>query len=156
MSEFLFDQLEFARTGTLNALEGVSESKAKKVHAGLNNNILWNLGHLYMSLERFAFHYASEPLQIPEGFAKFFGGGTKPADWVGEPPSLVEVVDLLKAQPNRVRDKLQGRLNQPVAEPVAIRSLSFKTLAETLSFSLLHEGMHNQNIKVIRRLVEQE
>jgi hypothetical protein len=81
MNEFILDQLEFVRTATLSAVEGLSDTEANVVPQGFNNNILWNLGHIYLVQERI-FHFAQEPLNIPEGFAKFFGSRIKPADWV--------------------------------------------------------------------------
>ena len=152
MSEYLFDHLAFARATTLLVVEGVSESGATKIPEGFNNNILWNLGHVYLSLERFALHFAGEPVQIPESFATFFGGGTKPVDWVGEPPALAEVLELLKEQPNRIREKLQNRLNETVAQPITIRNVKLSTVGELLSFSLFPEGMHVQNLKILRRV----
>ncbi|HZW82387.1 MAG TPA: DinB family protein [Candidatus Deferrimicrobium sp.] len=151
MNEFILDQLDFVRTATLSAVEGLSDTEANAVPEGFSNNILWNLGHIYFVQERI-FHFAKEPLNIPEGFAQFFGSGTKPADWVGQPPAFSEVVGLLKAQPQRIRESLQKRLNEQVAEPFKIRTLEMKTLAEVLTFMLYHEGNHAQNIKTIKRL----
>jgi uncharacterized damage-inducible protein DinB len=151
MNEFILDQLEFVRTATLSAVEGLSDTEANVVPQGFNNNILWNLGHIYLVQERI-FHFAQEPLNIPEGFAKFFGSGTKPADWVGQPPAFSEICELLKAQPQRIRERLQNRLNEQVAEPFKIRNLEMRTIAEVLTFMLYHEGTHTQNIKTIKRL----
>jgi uncharacterized damage-inducible protein DinB len=151
MNEYILDQLEFVRTATLSAVEGLSEGEANAVPEGFSNNILWNLGHIYFVQERI-FHFAQEPLSVPEGFAKFFGSGTKPADWVEQPPALSVVCELLREQPQRIRESLRKRLNEPVAEPFKIRSLEMRTLAEVLTFMLYHEGTHIQNIKTIKRL----
>lgn len=150
MGEFIFAQVDFARQATLSLLEGVSDDQAKTVPAGFNNSILWNLGHIYLVQER-VLRFVNEPMQIPDGFADFFGMGTKPADWEGQPPAMAEVLELLKEQPKRIREKLTNRLDQPIAEPFAIRTLSFKTPGEVLSFYLYHEGMHVQNIKLLKR-----
>jgi hypothetical protein len=47
MNEYILDQLEFVRTATLSAVEGLSEGEANAVPEGFSNNILWNLGHIY-------------------------------------------------------------------------------------------------------------
>lgn len=154
MTEYLFDQLNFVRNATLRAVEGLRESTADVVPEGLNNNIRWNLGHIYSSQEQIALGFAQEPVQMPEEFRKFFGGGTKPADWIGEPPSLQELVNLLSEQPKRIRQRLENRLSEEVAKPFSIPGLTLKTIGELLTFTLYHEGIHVQNIKNLRKLSE--
>jgi len=154
MAESLFDLLDFARSATLKAVEGISESTADVVPEGLSNNIRWNLGHIFSSLEHLTLGFAGEPVQTPEEFRKFFGSGTKPAEWVGEAPRLEELFKLLSEQPKRIRQKLESRLNEEVATPFAIPGLTLKTIGELLAFTLYHEGIHVQNIKNLRKLSE--
>lgn len=150
MNQFILDQVEFVRQGTLGLLEDVDAAQSKTTPPGFHNNILWNLGHTFLVQER-VFKAAGEIMLVPDGFAKYFGGGSKPMDWDGNEPSFAEVVELLKEQPRRIREKLANRLNEELAEPFAIRSLQFKTLGELLTFFLYHEGMHTQNIKLLKQ-----
>ncbi|HEX3015867.1 MAG TPA: DinB family protein [Desulfobacteria bacterium] len=152
MSEYIFDQLAFARNATLAAAKDLSESEADFVPQGLNNNIRWNLGHIYLIQERFALQFAQEPTEVPEGFADLFASGTKPAEWKTQAPTLAELVKLLTEQPQRIREKLTNRLTEKVANPLTIGSLKLDTIGALLTFSLLHEGMHQQNIKNLRKL----
>ncbi|MDQ1000291.1 putative damage-inducible protein DinB [Neobacillus niacini] len=46
--EVLFNQLESYRSYILGVLENVTEDKAAVIPKGFNNNIRWNLGHIYL------------------------------------------------------------------------------------------------------------
>ncbi|SPF32977.1 conserved hypothetical protein [Candidatus Desulfosporosinus infrequens] len=152
LKEFLFNQLKVVRSNTLNAVNEVSESQANSVPEGFNNNILWNLGHVYISQEKFAFGFIPEPMQIPDGFTELFGRDTKPSEWKGQPPTLAEMVKLLEDQTGRIREKLENRLNEAVANPFTMPSgLTLKTIGEFLIFSMYHEGMHVQTIRMLKK-----
>ena len=152
MQEFIFDQLKIIRSNTVNEAKELSESQADLVPEGFNNNIRWNLGHVYLVQEKFAFGFTEEPMQLPEGFPELFGGKTKPSDWKEQPPSLPELITMLEDQTSRIKEKLCARLNEVVAKPLNMPSgLTLKTIGEFLTFSMYHEGMHVQTIKMLKR-----
>ena len=152
MQNFIFDQLKIIRSNTVNEAKGLSESQADLVPEGFNNNIRWNLGHVYLVQEKFAFGFTDEPMQLPDGFAELFGGKTKPSDWKVQPPSLPELVKMLEDQTSRIKEKLSDRLNEVVAKPLNMPSgLTLKTIGEFLAFSMYHEGQHVQTIKMLKR-----
>ncbi len=152
MREFLFDQLKVIRSNTINAVKEVSESQSELVPAGFNNNILWNLGHVYLVQEKFAFGFIPEPMQMPDGFTEFFGRDTKPSEWKVQPPTLPELIKLLEDQTSRIKEKLDNRLDEVVSNPFAMPSgLTLKTIGEFLTFSMYHEGMHVQTIRMLKK-----
>jgi uncharacterized damage-inducible protein DinB len=152
MSEYLFDQLKVVRNNTINAVKDLSESQLDKIPTGFNNNIRWNLGHVYLVQERFAFGFTEIPMQVPAGFNELFGKDTKPSDWKIKPPSLTELIQLLEDQNNRLMDKLSTRLDDNLDKPWTMPSgLTLKTVREFLTFSMYHEGMHVQTIKILNR-----
>ena len=57
MREFLFNQLKAVRGDTINVVKELSESQADSIPEGFNNNIRWNLGHVYVVQELFAFAF---------------------------------------------------------------------------------------------------
>ena len=60
MNEAIFNQLDFARGGTLKSVENVTEQEADIIPEGFANSIRWNLGHIYTVHEQFAFATAGE------------------------------------------------------------------------------------------------
>ena len=152
MRKFLFDQLKVIRSNTLNSVKQLSESQADSVPEGFNNNIRWNLGHVYLVQERFAFGFAQEPMLMPQGFTDLFGRDTRPSEWKVQPPTLPDLIQLLEDQTSRIEEKLSNRLDEAVVKPFAMPSgLTLRTIGEFLTFSMYHEGMHVQTIKMLKR-----
>lgn len=156
MDNCLFDQLSFLRHVTLHTVKDLSETEACIIPEGFNNNILWNLGHIYSAQEQFAFHFAEEPMELPEGFSDLFKMGSKPADWTVQPPTLPELLGLLKDQPSRIRERLINRLGEEVPHPFSIPGLSLKTIGQLLTFNLYHEGVHVQAIRMLQKINDRE
>jgi hypothetical protein len=153
MDEYLFRQLEFVRNTTLKAVEGITEDVADTIHTGFKNNIRWNLGHIYLVQERFAFHFLGMPLTIPANFIDLFTSGSSPLNWTEAPPALSDLIFLLSEQQGRIRTSLEYRLNEKVEKPYTTSTgLTLETVKEFLNFTLYHEGMHFSCIKMYKAL----
>lgn len=156
MEQITLKQLDFIRQLTIKAVVGLSENTIDYMPEGFNNNIRWNLGHIYTVQEKFAFHFAGEPLHLPENFDRLFAKGTKPADWHEELPSLEELLALLAEQPKRIQSILHDRLDEQVKQPFTTGSgLRLNTIGEFLNFTLYHEGMHFNAITTLKRFATQ-
>lgn len=153
MDNSLFDQMNYLRQVTLFTVKDVSEKDAAIIPEKFNNNILWNLGHLCYSQEKFAFHFAQEPLETPQGFAELFEMGTKPSDWTIQPPTLQELLQLLTEQPKRIRERLKDRLDEEVPNPFTIPGITLSNIGQLLSFNMYHEGIHVQAIRMLKKLI---
>lgn len=154
MHEFIFKQLTFIRKLTLEEVEDISESQADIIPEGFDNNIRWHLGHIYTAQERLAFHITQEPLLLPDGYQDWFGKGTKPSDSQKDIPTLNDLRSILLNQPARIRETFENRLGEKVSSPFSTSSgLALETIAEILTFSLYHEGMHFDHIKTYKRLL---
>lgn len=152
--EFVFKQLEWVRNVTLQAVKELDENQADHIPNGFNNNIRWNLGHIYLVHEKFSFGFAGEPMQLPEGFTELFGNGTKPSDWKEQTPSLPSLIEMLKEQPARIEAAFKNRWNERVANPFTTRSgLTLHTIGEFINFTLYHEGVHVGAIQALRRFL---
>src|SRR5689334_2802702 len=119
METHLFSQLNFVRGQTLSLMEGVTEEIADRVPEGFRNSIRWNLGHIYVVMERYSFHYTGLTQLLPEGFKEQFEFGTSP---LSRPetvvvPTLPELEVLLKGQLARVEEALSDRLQEVLATP---------------------------------------
>jgi uncharacterized damage-inducible protein DinB len=156
MEHFLFTQMAFVRGQTLKLMDGVTEEIADRIPEGFRNSIRWNLGHIYVVLERFAFQYLGLPLHLPKGFKEQFEFGTSPLNNpVSVPvPTLQELETLLKEQQERIRDVLAHRLQEKIVPPYTTSSgMTLETPEQFLSFNLYHEGMHLNVIKLYKSLL---
>lgn len=149
MDSFIFSLIEQNRNQTLNVVSQVTEQQADVIPVGFNNNIRWHLGHILTIHERLAFRLIGEPLDLPDELMNLFLNGTRPADWTISPPDLQTLIQRLEEQPERIRTRLQGRLQDELTFPFK----EFNRLAEVLVFSIGHEATHNGFMMALKKLL---
>ncbi len=147
--EILFNQLESYRSEILGVADTVSEEDAEKIPAGFNNNIRWNLGHIYLDQYLWIQAVTKEPADIPEEFKSWFGYGTSPANFTEETPSVSELKELLRTQPARIKELYGGRLE----EEFPPTEMGMHTIEQVLVRTIFHEGMHLQTILDIKKCI---
>lgn len=155
MSEYVLEQLKFVRNQTINFVSKLNDQDAQIIPIGLNNNIKWNLGHIYVVQERFAFLQTGREVNMPESFESLFAPGTKPVNWGSDVPEMADLLKLLTEQMTRIETKLPIVLKEEVKQPyVTSKGLKLTTVEQFLSFCLYHEGMHFAAIKNILSLIK--
>ncbi len=147
--EILFKQLESYRRLVLGVLEDVSEEKAEIIPKGFNNNIRWNLGHLYLDQYLWIQAVTKEETVVPKEFNQWFGFGTSPQDFTSETPSFVELKDLLEKQPHEIKNEYGHRLE----EEFPPTEMGMHTIKQVLIRTIFHEGMHLQTILDIKKVM---
>lgn len=145
----LFQQLEDYRQETLKAIDGLTDEDANIIPDGFSNNILWNLGHIYLDQYLWIAHLTKETPPLPPGFKEWFNFGTKPADRKTPPPNLETLVSLLQEQPQKIQAAYKDRLDEefPATES------GMHTIAQVLVRTIFHEGMHLASLNTIRRFL---
>ncbi|GAM11888.1 DinB family protein [Mesobacillus selenatarsenatis] len=147
--EVLFNQLESYRSEILGVAATFSEEDAEKIPAGFNNNIRWNLGHIYLDQYLWIQAVTQEPAGVPEEFKSWFCYGTSPAHFTEETPTVSELKELLKTQPARIKDSYGERLE----EEFAPTEMGMHTIEQVLTRTIFHEGMHLQTILDIKKCI---
>lgn len=155
MENYIFKQLRFVRDNTIGHVAEMNDETSLSIPEGFNNNIKWNLGHIYVVQEKFAFHFTGEEMNLPDQFTELFSPGTKPSDWGEEVPPIHELILLLENQVCRIEKVLKFRIKEAVEQPYTTSTgLTLSTVEEFLSFCLYHEGMHFDAIKSIKRIIQ--
>ncbi|WP_208589646.1 DinB family protein [Gracilibacillus suaedae] len=150
MSHYLVDQIKFVRNSTLNYVKDINERYLDVIPVAMNNNIRWNLGHIYLVTEIFAFQLTGEETNIPTDFPELFKPGTSPRDWSIEAPGKEELLFLLNEQRIKVESLSTERIEESIKEVYTTSTgLEINKVKECLSFCLYHEGMHFGGIKSI-------
>ncbi|WP_404451783.1 DinB family protein [Virgibacillus necropolis] len=146
--EVLFNQLEEYRSYLLAIVETVTEEEAEIVPNGFNNNIRWNLGHVYLDQYDWINAVTGES-DGPENFSTWFGYGTSPKNFTEHTPALEELKRLLSAQINDIKEKYGEKLETeyPPTE------MEMQTIEQVLTRTIFHEGMHMQTILDIKKLI---
>ncbi|GAA0432771.1 DinB family protein [Virgibacillus salarius] len=155
MNSYPIKQLHFARKSTINYIKDINESKLEIIPLGLNNNIKWNLGHMYTVMDKFCFHLIGENSRIPDNFDQLFAPGTSPKEWRINTPKKDELTHLLSEQISKVDSLLYGRMDEKIEQPYTTSTgLELRSVGELISFCLYHEGMHFGAIKNITSLID--
>jgi uncharacterized damage-inducible protein DinB len=148
--EVLFNQLESYRSYILGVLENVTEEEAEVIPKGFNNNIRWNLGHIYLDQYLWIQAVTKEKAGVPEQFQTWFGYGTSPANFTPETPTVAELKSLLKEQPAQIKAQYGERLE----EEFAPTEMGMHTIEQVLIRTIFHEGMHLQTILDLKKCMK--
>ncbi|OBZ15801.1 DinB family protein [Bacillus sp. FJAT-26390] len=150
--DFVFDVLNDQYTKLLEFAERCPVDARNKVPDGFNNTIHWHVGHVLVSTE-FHILYLSgniQALTLPSEYMAYFGYGTKPSDWLDEPPLWEALIEQLKAQPLQLRGWLQEKLEQPVKE----NFFKAETIGELVVSTTLHASYHVGNISAMLKALK--
>ena len=158
MENYLLKQLRFVRENTINSVAEMNDEASLLIPEGFNNNIKWNLGHIYVVQEKFAYSFIKEKMNMPKNFSELFTTGTSPTNWGNQAlPTISELIQLLKNQIDRIEQALEFRLKEVIEKPFTTSTgLTLSTVEELLSFCLYHEGMHFATIKSYQRIIQNE
>ncbi|MGB2871533.1 DinB family protein [Psychrobacillus psychrotolerans] len=155
MEQTIFQHMQVVRGITEKSILQIPEELVDIIAPGFTNNIRWNFGHIAYIQEKLVFGVSSEKMNLPEAYEVFFSAGTKPADWIGTPPSLAHISEELIAQKQRIEDYLPGKLQNRLPDPFTNKAgITFHTLGETFLFSFYHEALHMETIKRIYRAIK--
>ncbi|MEO2203143.1 DinB family protein [Paenibacillus pabuli] len=155
MSNVVADQLGFVRRQAVEYVRSINDAASDIIPPGLKNNIKWNLGHMYVIHEKFAFQLTGEETNYPANFSKLFDPGTQPSDWNIEPPTMSKLIALLAEQIERVESILSSKLKKEINPHYkSSTGLIFTNVEELLGFLIYHEAMHFATIKNIKSIID--
>ncbi|WP_078408904.1 DinB family protein [Priestia abyssalis] len=148
MEQTIIHHMETVRKITEQTMEKIPEEISDIIPDGFNNNIRWNFGHIAFVQEKLVFGLLGEEMGLPTNYERLFGAGTKPAEWEEMAPSFAEIAAILTGQKERIRDFIQGRLDEKLPTPFTNRlGIKFYTVGEVFLFSFYHEALHIETIK---------
>lgn len=148
--EVLFTQLEAYRKETLDLVEDVSEEEAEVIPSGFNNNIRWNLGHIYLDQYLWIGAVTKEKTTIDPEYNNWFGFGTSPRNFSDNTPSFAELKELLSSQPLKIKERYGDRLT----EEMYTTEMGMRTIEQVLVRTIYHEGLHAAAIQYLKRFVK--
>lgn len=126
------------------AVDGVSETDARRVLAGRLTPIIWQVGHLAL-VDGIYVRRAGGDSPVPARYAELFKQGSG-----GEQdyPPLPEVWNVFGTTHRALIDRAGGADYQ-----AAVDAPSYKTVGEMLMYSSYHRGYHIGKIMTLRSLL---
>ncbi|MGG3574646.1 DinB family protein [Bacillus gobiensis] len=143
----LFEQLYTYRDELLQLVEDVSDEAANMIPHGWNNNIRWNLGHIYLDQYLWIHTLTKEEVPVSMCFNGWFGFGTSPKQFTHETPTFQELIKLLNQQP----DEIKGRYKDRLEEQFPPTEMGMHTIEQVLIRTIFHEGLHTGAILAIKK-----
>jgi len=157
MEEIIFKHMYTVRGITENSIRKIPEEFADIIPEGFKNSIRWNFGHIAYVQERLVFGLCGETMNTPTAYEEFFKAGTSPSEWKITPPTLSAIAEVLSTQKDRIPEFIKNNFNKELVKPFTNSGgLTFHTVGETFLFSLYHEAMHIQTIKMIYRAIKSQ
>ena len=123
-----------------------------RVPEGSSNNVLWNVGHLVVTLELLTYGLTGLDLGVPASMVTSFRKGTSPADW-DETPDPEAVLHHLHASPDRIEADLRAGRFTEYREYTTTPGVVLASVDDALAFDLYHEGLHLGAVLSLRKLV---
>lgn len=159
--ELAIKQIAFARSYTLELVEGIEDDLWFVMPEGCVTHIGWQLAHLAMAqyglcLFRQRGRADVDRELLPRGFVQKYGKGSTPTPSTEENLSPEEIRSLLHRiheQANlEMPDFSEAQLNEPMDMPYAV----YPTKLGSLLFCSHHEFLHGGQIGFLRRLLGKE
>ena len=139
-----------ARAYMKSKIDDLSHEQLLLVPQGATNNVLWNIGHIVLSHYRLAYRPSGGTVPVPQTWEGWFLPGTSPDKWGATGPSIGNVLSEFEAQTDRIEsDFRRGAFEN--YKPFKLKSgFTLDTIAEALSFNVMHEGIHIGAIIALR------
>lgn len=148
-------QFNFTRIYTLGRLSQSGVKEWDTQPRGYNNTIRWNAGHIFVMTEHFASSVIEDYELVNPKWLPFFVTGTSPNSWEGDVPSNEAILSALKEQKERLIKAFEGKLDEPMKEPIKIGPHTMSTTGSIIQFVVWHEGVHAGIIEGLNRTTSQ-
>lgn len=148
---FLFNTLSRTRRNILKQLEALPAEKRSVVPPGFNNNIHWQLGHIVTLAERILYGFSGKEGQLSANYPLFFASGTRPSEWIGEPPAWDEIMQVFQTQQSTFIEAFAENLDEPVKNRDNFAKA--ETIRHLLELNVSHESSHAGMITAMIRVL---
>jgi len=145
------ERIKNERTYILKLIEDLDAEQLNKIPVGLNNNIIWNLGHLIASQQSICYRRVGLEMFVEEKYFTAYRPGTKPNTFVDHAEIECMKKLFLTAIDKFEKDYDDGLfLNYPTW--TTLYGIEINNIEDAVHFVLFHEGLHTGYIMALKRL----
>lgn len=147
-----FDILRATRENALKIAANFSIEQLNKVPEGLNNNIIWNLGHMVVTQQLLVYGLSKLPMNVPAEWVAKYRKGTKP-----EGDISAEEYEQIKVAMLETIDQMQADFEKGIFKDFKTYPTSFgytlNSAVDAAAFNTVHEAMHLGNLILMKKMV---
>ena len=149
----LFNVSTTSRNMVSKFLSGYSLDQLNVIPEGLNNNLIWNIGHIIVSQQLLVYKLSGLPMMISDELVEKYKKGTKP-----EHPATQAEVEELKAllfsTIQQTKLDYDAKLFQNYHDyTTSTGNHVLKNAEDAMAFSNFHEGLHLGIMTIIRKFL---
>jgi DinB superfamily len=149
---FQFEMVAMVRKRILQVVDGLTNEQLNFVPSHLNNNLIWHLGHLCVTLSSRIYITHGLPSPIPEWIVTEFKPGTK-ADKIYTAEQVELIKEIFVQLPQQiVADEAAGKFAE-YKSWTTMAGEAITTFSDCLRFMHFHEGLHLGNMQIIKKLL---
>jgi len=149
--EKLFDITEKLNAIYHGILKGTSREDLLFVPKGFNNNIFWNIGHVFVTQQALVYSLSKVPPRIDEAFIRKYSKGTFPGESVSDGEIQTVAMGLLAASGWMREDYNKGIFKEFIPYSTSA-NVSLNTVEDAIAFNIFHMGLHLGAIKAIQKV----
>ena len=147
-----YESLRVLRRNAVAILDRYSETQLTTIPDGINNHILWNVGHLLTSQQLLCYAMADLPLHIPAHYVPSFRKGSNPREW-RERIDLGEMKGLLVSTIAELEKDYRQGLFKNYKPYQSSFGVSLASIEDAILFDHIHEGLHFGAIMTLQKRV---
>lgn len=141
------------RASTVQIVDALDPDALTAIPDGFSNHVLWNVGHLVVTMQSLVYGLSGQPLGIPDGWVDAFRKGTTPDDGVAAVP-YAEVRAAFLSLPDQTEADLRAGRFEPYREYTTTPGVTLASVEDGVRFNLFHEGLHLGTVLGLRKRVE--
>lgn len=150
--EKTIELIKATRTNFTKLLEGLSVDALNKIPENLNNNIIWNYGHILATQQVLCYQLSGLENKMDTAYIAKYKKGMKPEFTVDH-----NEIDILKAYSDSTIDELVVDLQNGIFtgfKPyMTSYGIELKNIEEVVKFLAVHEALHLGYAMVIKKII---
>lgn len=148
------NQLKNIRSYILDKVSHLTTQQLNEIPQGLNNNIIWNLGHLISAQQSICYIHADLPIVVDEKFYIPFRPNKKP-EGIIQSPEIKNIKEVLIESIEKFdcdfRENIFEGYKPWLAKPYGVQ---ISNINDAISFLNYHEGLHAGTMIAMMNLVK--
>ena len=151
--DFIIKATRQVRLNCLDMISGLTTGQLHAIPEGFNNNLIWHLGHMFVSEQLLCYANSHTPLLIPESYLPLFRKGTSPRDWK-TPMDIQELIRYMNLTSEALEQDYANKrfgLYEPYTTSAGV---TLTTVNDAIAYSYGHENLHYGMMMSLIKLVK--
>lgn len=149
---FVIQATKQTRSNCLNLVKDLSIEQLHFIPEGYNNNIIWHIGHMFVSEQILCYSRSNTPLVIPENYLALFRKGTSPKEWSVK-ADMNEIIHYMNVTSEALQSDYVNKQFGTFNEYATSSGIVLKNIEDAIIYSYGHENLHYGNIISMLKLI---